>query len=65
MERFKKTYAEKETLLGLALDINEGIREVNECAREVNECKSEVKEMFKQYLYQRESQAREFPPKFQ
>ena len=58
MERFKKTYAEKETLLGLALDINEGIREVNEC-------KSEVKEMFKQYLYQREGQAGKFSPEFQ
>ena len=45
------TYAREETLLELALDIYE--------------CKSEVNEVFKQYLYQRESQAREFPPKFQ
>ena len=58
MKRFKKTYAKKEILLRLALDIYE-------CKGEVNECKSEVNEVFKQYLYQREGQARKFPPKFQ
>ena len=58
MERFKKTYVKKKTLLGLALDICEGISEVNEC-------KSEVKEMFKQYLYQREGQVGKFPLEFQ
>jgi len=39
MKFFKRTYAKKETLLGLALDIYE--------------CKSEVNEVFKRYLYQR------------
>ena len=37
MKMFKETYAKKETLFGLALDIYE--------------CKSEVNEVFKQYLY--------------
>ena len=58
MRRFKKTYAKKETLLGLALGIYE-------CASEVNECKSEVNEVFEQYLYQREGKAGKFLPEFQ
>ena len=45
MRRFKKTYAKKETLLGLALGIYE-------CASEVNECKSEVNNLVNQYLFQ-------------
>ena len=51
MKRFKKTYAKKKTLIGLALDIYE--------------CKNEVNEVFKQYLYQRERQVGKFPPEFQ
>ena len=52
------TYAKKETLLELDLDIYE-------CKGEVNECKSEVNEVFKQYLYQREGQVGKFPLEFQ
>ena len=59
------TYAKKETLLELDLDIYECKGEVNECKGEVNECKSEVNEVFKQYLYQREGQAGKFPLEFQ
>jgi len=51
MKRFKKTYAKKETLLRLALDIYE--------------CKSQAIEVFKRYLYQREGQAGKLPPEFQ
>ena len=51
MKRFKKTYANKETLLGLAFDTYECKSEVNERKCEVNEFKSKVNEMFKQYLY--------------
>ena len=42
------TYAKKETLLRLDLDIYE-------CKGEVNKCKGEVNEVFKQYLYQRKT----------
>ena len=45
------TYAKEGTLLGLVLDIYDYKKEVNE--------------VFKQYLYQREMRAGEFPLKFQ
>ena len=51
MKMFKKTYAKKETLLELALDIYKW--------------KSEVNEVFKHYLYQRERQVGKLPPNFQ
>ena len=60
MKRFKKTYAEKKTLLKLALNICEDMSESNKCASEVNECESGVIKAFKWYLYKRERDGREY-----
>ena len=65
MERVKKTYAKKGTLLRPALDIYECKGSVYKCKGSVNESKSEVKEVYKHFLYQKGEQARKFPPKFQ